>query len=256
MEGFNILDLIPMETDVFVNGLRQGDEIYAKRIEFSRRVNLDSIFRDDKKPTCLVIGDSVSFNYLPALLKETAKDVTVVHPNANCQGSENCKNLHRWLGVHDDPKYEWDVIAFNFGLADFSLDKETYQANLRNCLETLKKSKANLVWIESTPVPYGYNDSSLKVGEFISEKKRFDFEFEETDSQELKPGRMKLQNRWAAEVLKEFPDVQICETWSVVKEDLDGKYKDWWYGKSTSFKYPQSIPLARAIANAIRKAMQ
>lgn len=255
LEGFSLLDLKPYESDLFVNAKKVNGKWIAKRVEFSARQNLKSFF-EQPKPKCLVIGDIVSFNYLPALIKELDGKVLVQHANANCQGSENHVCLHRWIGDCRNPDFKWDVIVFNFGQADALLDKATYQDNLKKCLKSLSRSGTRLVWVESTPVPYGYNDEKLEEGAIISEDRRFDLEFENPAATSLKPGRMKLQNRWAAEVLTSYPDVLVCPVWDKVKSDKSGRYQEWWYGKNVKFKYPQSIPLAKSIAASVVDALK
>ena len=255
LEGLNILDLKPYETDVFVNADETEGQLVAKRVEFAPRINLKNVF-ERPEPKCLIIGDTVSFNYQAALIKELRGEATMHHPNANCLGSGNFKHLHRWVPQLPEKEFQWDVIAFNFGLADSSLDKATYQKNLIECVTRLKSVGSNLIWIESTPVPYGFNDANLKTGEFIPADKQFDFEFEESNPKSLKPGRLKMQNQWAAEVLVSHPEIAVCKLWEVVKNDKVGVYKKWWYGKSPNFKFPQSQPLAKALADSIRKKLK
>lgn len=254
LEGFTLLDLKPLESDVFINGEVRDGEFLAARIEFARRVNLREIF-ELAQSKCLLIGDTVSFNYLPALITELQDEVHVHHPNANCLGSASHRNLDRWLGPHE-PEYRWDVIAFNFGHDDSELDQETYQANLRKCVQRLLSRTDHLIWIESTPVPYGFNDPDLQEGEFIPQDQQFDLQFEELSPRGLKPGRMKLQNRWAAEVMSEFPEVSTCKLWEVVKQDDGGEFNKWWFGKSLNFKYTETLPLAKTLADHIRRGLK
>ena len=217
-------------------------------------MNLKKIF-SNPHPKCLVVGDTVSFNYLAALTKALDGEAIIHHPNANCLGSSSHKHLHRWLANSRMDEMKWDVVVFNFGLSDSGLDKKTYQDNLKKCVEVLKGSGAALVWIESTPVPYGFNDPNLKPGDIIPKEKQFDFEFEEENPISTKPGRMRVQNKWAEEVFEAHPDIKICKLWDVVKKDADGKFKNWWFGKSVNFKFPQSIPLAEALATSIRESI-
>ena len=255
LEGFSLLDIKPYASDLFVDAKQVDGKWIAKRIEFSPRQNLQEIFAAPE-PKCLVIGDIISFNYMPALIKELSGKVQVVHANANCQGSDNCKQVHRWVGDPRDTKLRWDVIVFNFGQADSTLDQATYQDNLKKCLAVLKQTGSKLVWVESTPVPYGFNDENLKAGDMIPEARRFDLEFENANPKSFKPGRMKTQNRWAAEVFAAHPEIAICPVWDVVKDDSNGRYKEWWYGKEAKFKYPQSIPLAKTIAQKVLDALR
>lgn len=254
LEGFNIFDLKIATTEIFLNARREGEQLFAKRIEFIHTRPMKEIF-DQALPKCLILGDTVSLNYLPALIKELEGSAVVHHPAANCQGSANFRKLHRWLGLYRDPQYRWDLIAFNFGLADANLSRDQYQANLREVIRILRKTQARLVWIDSTPVPFGYNDPDLKPGETIPADKRFDYEFEEADPVGLLPGRMKLQNRWAHEVLKSHPEIRISSVWETVHHDRSRVFSNWWYGKSTGFKYKQSVPVARTIAQSIKESL-
>ncbi|MEC9091572.1 MAG: hypothetical protein VX438_02615 [Planctomycetota bacterium] len=254
LEGFEISDLVPGRTEVFVNGDFEDGQVVAKRVEFvplAVQVNREN----PKLPRCLVIGDTVSFNYFPALHKELAGKVSLFHPHANCQGSINHSKFHRWLGLYREPEYQWDVIAFNFGHADSEMLQGNYQANLDAAIQKLKLTGAKLIWIESTPIPFGFNATDMDREGVIPEKKRFDFEFEEADAKKMVPGRMKLQNAWAAEVLKRYPEIQVCRTWQIVKENKSGRYDQWWYGKNPNFKFQQTIPLAKKIGSVILGAL-
>lgn len=252
VEGFSIMDLEPFASEVFVNGIQQEDGILAKRIEFVPLVKPSEIFEKGKK-SCLILGDTVSFNYMAALIKELGDRIKIHHPNTNCQGSDSHRKIHRWVRGFGGPQNKWDVIAFNFGHADVGLTKEQYQSNLRKVIDKLEQTKAKLLWIESTPIPFGFNDDSLESGDTIPESKRFDFEFEEPDAQKTLPGRMRTLNNWAKEVLESHPAIEICPVYDVVKNNASQRYGDWWYGKSLNFKYPQSQPIAREIARTIRK---
>ena len=98
-------------------------------------------------------------------------------------------------------------------------------------------------------------DASIRARWTIPKEKQFDFEFEEENPISTKPGRMRVQNKWAEEVFEAHPDIKICKLWDVVKKDADGKFKNWWFGKSVNFKFPQSIPLAEALATSIRESI-
>ena len=255
VEGFSITDLKPGQTEVFINGKLVGDVVEAKRVEFVRLAD-QRRGPDSRLPRCLVIGDAVSFNYLSGLKKALSGEVDVFHPNANCRGTASHAKLHRWLNLYSSDDYRWDLIAFNFGHFDSQLTKDEFQKNLKECVRQLKKTGAQLIWVDATPVPFGFNDPELPAGGVIPEKKRFDFEFEEASPETMLPGRMKLQNAWAAEVLKAHPEIRICPVWDVVKENRLGRYTDWWYGKNPNFRHSQSLPIAEAIARMIREQIR
>ncbi len=69
------------------------------------------------------------------------------------------------------------------------------------------------------------------------------------------PGRMALQNRWAEEVLQEFPGIAVCDLWQVVKDDHDQYYRDWWFARNYNFDYTPAVPLARTLATEILRAL-
>jgi lysophospholipase L1-like esterase len=116
-------------------------------------------------PRVLLIGDSISIGYTPAV-RETLKGVANVHriPTNGGDTNRGLASIDAWLG-----DAAWDVIHFNWGLHDIkrlkdgqldaSMDRaltpEAYEANLRKLVERLKKTGARLVWCATTPVPQG-----------------------------------------------------------------------------------------------------
>ena len=66
---------------------------------------------------------------------------------------------------------------------------------------------------------------------------------------------MRRQNEWAAEVLHEFPEIDVCDLWQVVVKGKATVYSDWWFDKRVEFEYPQSVPLARTLARHILQAV-
>jgi acyl-CoA thioesterase-1 len=129
---------------------------------------------DPKLPRVLLIGDSISIGYTPAVRKMLAGKANVHRPLANCGStSVGMASLEKWLG-----KGKWDVIHFNFGLHDLSyiypatglqqdaqgrfatlgtgrhkVPPELYEKNLRELVTRLKKTGARLIWATTTPVP-------------------------------------------------------------------------------------------------------
>jgi hypothetical protein len=132
-------------------------------------------------PRVLIIGDSISIGYtLPVreLLRGRA-NVHRVPANASSTG-HGLKCLKEWLGTG-----KWDVIHFNFGLHDAKLPPqgightsvEQYEKNLREIVQILKTTGAQLIWATTTPVPNqgnlapdrrfaeiaGYNQVAIRV---------------------------------------------------------------------------------------------
>ena len=138
-------------------------------------------------PRVLLIGDSISMGYTPAVRELLKGKANVHHPPENCSSTiVGLKRLDAWLG-----EKKWDVIHFNFGLHDLKyVDEkgtlvaaekgkqvaplEEYEKNLRQIVERLKKTGARLIWCSTTPVPEGapgrvpgdeikYNQAAAKV---------------------------------------------------------------------------------------------
>ncbi len=113
---------------------------------------------DPKLPRVLLIGDSISVGYTPAVREALAGKANVHRPPTNCGNTDKgVKNLRQWLG-----NGHWDVIHFNFGLHDVtSIDDKPevtitdYEKNLREMVAQLKKTGATLLWCSTTPVPPG-----------------------------------------------------------------------------------------------------
>lgn len=126
-----------------------------------------------KKPSVLIIGDSVSLGYTPFVIEKLADIADVTRPNANCGSTRIAlRDMDKWLG-----DTAWSVIHFNFGLHDLgyryandtNLDKdgvyatpnngghlnvslEEYEANLHKIIARLKRTGAQLIFATTTPV--------------------------------------------------------------------------------------------------------
>jgi lysophospholipase L1-like esterase len=106
-------------------------------------------------PRVLIIGDSISIGYTPAVKELLKGKADVTHHPGNAQDTRNgLARLDQWLG---DTK--WDLIHFNWGLWDlrreagpFDVPPEQYEKNLRELVKRLKKTNARLVWASITPV--------------------------------------------------------------------------------------------------------
>lgn len=139
---------------------------------------------DPALPRVLLIGDSISVGYTPAV-RDALKGVANVH-RIPMNGGDTWRGLAKlnvWLSTG-----KWDVIHFNFGLHDLKHMKDdkldlsgtqvstldAYAANLDTLVLELRKSGAALIWATTTPVPEGangrrtgddvlYNAAALKV---------------------------------------------------------------------------------------------
>ena len=232
----SVMDLRPNETEVFVEGRFEGDALIASRIRFQPVGDPFARFTPSL-PNVLVIGDQTSLNYDRALRETLAGKANVHHPPCSCGGSENWRSLHRWLANPDGARRRWDVIAFNFGLQDQATSPEDYTENIRRAVGILQSTGARLVWITTIPEPRGVATSAPN------------------QPPKLEQGRAKLQNEWAAEVLRDHPKVRVCDLWQVVTANGDGVFDEWWTGSEHAFNYRESIPLAQAVADAILLAV-
>jgi len=251
--GLSIDDLKPYATDAYVIGRPSGDAIVAD--EISIRPVGDPLKREDPKlPRYLFIGDSISFNYNKALREALKGKVNLHHPPRNAGDSSAHCAFHRWLGAYKEPGRRWHVISFNFGNWDSNVCKEKYQANLEAAVQKLKATGAKIIWVTTCPVDYAYNHPDIPVNQGF----KFKDKIEKREAKVLKgrvPGRMRLENKWAAEVMAKHPDVLICDQWQVVKNGADSVYAKWWYNKNVHFNYRESIPIARELARTVMKAL-
>jgi len=119
----------------------------------------DAVTDDPALPRVLLIGDSISIGYTPAVRKLLAGKANVHRIPTNGGPTLNgLANLQTWLG---DGK--WDLIHFNWGLHDLKfmptgerqVSPADYEKNLRELVKQLKATGAVLVWCSTTPVPEG-----------------------------------------------------------------------------------------------------
>jgi acyl-CoA thioesterase-1 len=110
-------------------------------------------------PPVLIIGDSISIGYTPAVTTLLDGKAAVKHHEGNAAHTNNgVAKLDEWLGAE-----KWKVITFNFGLHDLKImddgkhqvSVEQYEKNLHTIAARLKKTKARLLFITTTPVPEG-----------------------------------------------------------------------------------------------------
>ncbi|MGD9498386.1 MAG: SGNH/GDSL hydrolase family protein [Armatimonadota bacterium] len=108
-------------------------------------------------PRVLLIGDSISIGYtLP--VRELLRGKANVHrPAENCgPTTRGLERIDVWLGAGG-----WDVIHFNFGLHDLKMDEQgrhqvaldVYEENLEQIVARLERTRAELIWASTTPVP-------------------------------------------------------------------------------------------------------
>jgi len=251
--GQSILQLEPHKTIAFVQAVCEGDDWYALEIEVQPIG--DALAKDQPGlPRLLCIGDVVSLNYQRPLAEALRGKVNVHHPPVNCGGSECWRTVHHWMGAYDEPGRQWDVVALNFGLWDETTEKAVYQENLRRAIAQLSKSGARLIWVTSTPISYAYN-TELEEGGVVRASDRTSVRREVENPLGLVPGRTRQLNQWAAEVIADYPDIAVCDLWSVVAAGEETTYREWWYTKDISFNARQAVPLAEALAQSVLDAL-
>jgi acyl-CoA thioesterase-1 len=134
---------------------------------------------DPALPRVLIIGDSISMGYTPAVRAIFTDRINVHRPAVNCGASYiGRRDVEHWVAGGT-----WDVIHFNFGLHDlrycFSGDRSKlfdeagrypdaqtggsrtslveYEANLRGIIKVLRTTGARLIWANITPVGEYYH---------------------------------------------------------------------------------------------------
>jgi len=196
----------------------------------------DSTRGDDTRlPRYLFIGDSISGNYDRGLRAALNGKANPYHPPTNCGPTgKGVAEINNWLGAYDAKGRHWDVISFNFGHWNSGGTKEQYQKDLEFIISQLEKTGAKLIWVTTCPVPLGYGKGS--VGR--------------------KAGRMKLQNEWAAEVMRRHPKISTCDQWQFVKDNRDGLYTEWWQGKNVHFGGRPADELGRLLGEHVMKVLE
>ncbi len=240
---YNLLtvkDCKPFTNKATVIGHKKGDVLVADQIHL-QPIGDQAAFDDPKLPRYLFIGDSISGNYDKGLRKTLAGKFNLHHPPTNCGPSgKGAKSIASWLGAYDQSDRHWDVISFNHGHWDSKNDKATYQANLGKIITELKKTKAELIWVTTCPVPNGYDPA----GSLNANGKA--------------PGRTagvmrKYLNPWALEVVKRHPEISICDQWQFVKDNPGGLYTNWWTGKNVHFNGKPADALGKFLGEHVEK---
>ena len=236
-------------SDLWISGGKNGEDFLARTIV--NTLEDDPRKEDDPKlPSALVVGDSISMNYHNAA-KAALKGKFNYHRIPANSGDTNRGKamLAMWVGDYKNPKYSWQVIVLNHGLHDLlqytdkdtgaflekhKVDIEDYKKNLEKELRFLSQTGAKLIWCMTTPVP----GSSYSWGPYSRRK-----------DEELK------YNAAAAEVLKKYPQVQICDLNAVVRNSAI--FDEWRKGTNVHYRPgPEQDTLGKAVAEAILKAYE
>ena len=196
---------------------------------------------DPNLPRVLIIGDSISIGYtLP--VREMLKGVANVHrPPVNCASTKHGINeIEDWVG-----NKKWDVIHFNWGLHDLKymgpngenladpqlnsssqqVPIDEYVKNLQKLVLYLKKTKAELIWRNTTPVPNGAK------GRVVGDSKKY--------------------NDAAQEIMSHY-SIETNDLYQFAKDNWDkvGRKAD------VHFTPEGSKELAKLVAKSIRKKLQ
>ena len=62
-------------------------------------------------------------------------------------------------------------------------------------------------------------------------------------------------NPWALEVVKQYPEISICDQWQYVKDHENDLYQGWWSGKDVHFKGKSAAALGEHLAAHVLKRM-
>lgn len=149
--------------------------------EADKAALVNSTSTEEGLPKVLILGDSISIGYFPAVKELLKGKASISRPSTNCGDTpRGLREINKWLG---DTK--WDVIHFNWGLWDLSYrnpeikgrpngDKvngklsvkpEDYEKNLNTLVDRLQQTGASLVWASTTAVPKG--DAGRFVGDDV-----------------------------------------------------------------------------------------
>ena len=219
-------DIQPFTQQAFVHGHMEGDVFHAS--EVALRLLEDPAGKDDPALLrYLFIGDSISGNYDKALRAALKGRLNVYHPPTNCGPvRKGVQNIVQWLGAYDQPGLQWDVISFNFGHWDSRNTKEEYQAGLEAVISELKKTKAELVFVTTTPIPGGYPGP-----EDLQRDGRAPGRVQQTMSRFINP--------WALEVIARYPEIGICDQHALLTHEPF--YATWMEAAGTVGKSKKNI---------------
>ena len=219
-------DIKPFVQQAFVHGKMDGDVFHAS--EVCLRMLEDSKAQDDPNlGRYLFIGDSISGNYDKALRNALMGKLNIYHPPTNCGPvRKGVENIVQWLGAYDQPGLGWDVISFNFGQWDSANTKARYQEDLEKVIAELKKTKAKLIFVTTTPIPSGYPDP----GELGPDNKA---------TGRVQKTMERFINPWALEVMSRHPEIEICDQHALISNE---KFYATWLAKAGFHKKGENNP--------------
>ena len=219
-------DIKPFVQQAFVHGKMEGNVFHAS--EVCLRMLEDSKNQDDPNlGRYLFIGDSISGNYDKALRTALMGKLNIYHPPTNCGPvRKGVENIVQWLGAYDQPGLGWDVISFNFGQWDSANTKARYQEDLEKVIAELKKTKAKLIFVTTTPIPGGYPPP----GELGPDNKA---------TGRVQKTMERFINPWALEVMSRHPEIAICDQHALISNE---KFYSTWLKKAGFHKKGENNP--------------
>ena len=118
------------------------------RVE-GRTTSWDYGFVDPRKPTVLIIGDSISLGYTDLVRQTLTTRANILRiPTNGGKTANGVAHLNDWLN-----RKPYNIIYFNFGIHDRKTAPEVYQSNLEQIVKGLKATGAKLIFATSTPLP-------------------------------------------------------------------------------------------------------
>jgi lysophospholipase L1-like esterase len=121
------------------------------------------VVEDPKLPRVLLLGDSQSMAYTLKVRERLEGVANIIRVPESAQASTYAvENIKRWLNTTTTNK-KWDLIHFHFGLNDKETELYTYAQNIRQFVRVLKKTKAKLLWSNTTPTKP--REISIKLNE-------------------------------------------------------------------------------------------
>lgn len=125
------------------------------KAETNPYVCYQSITPSNGKPSILVIGDSISYGYLP-YLQNSLINYDIVHNPCNAFNSTiTLMRVNEWLSAR--PK--WGAVTWNNGLWDIAawsyVDGDDYRRNLTEIAKKIKQHTDHPLFVLTTYVPPG-----------------------------------------------------------------------------------------------------
>ena len=150
-----------------------GHDVRSLDTNFGRQHVFEGIRWAANAPTTLrvlLLGDSISMGYHPAVVDGLDGEAIVIRPEENCEGTtKGAAQIEKWLALEGG---NFDVVHFNFGLHDIKrvgadgrasddpddpsqADPATYARQLRSIVDAIRASNATPIFATTTPVPAG-----------------------------------------------------------------------------------------------------